>query len=263
MATCRCSASCCIRHLPALFVLFALLLPSAANAGGKSGYDILQAVEDQSHTHANQRYDIFMLITDGDNKERTRYFTLWNKYKESETFSLIRFYKPASIKGTALLSTARQNESITHQWIYLPAFRSVNKLSYSDRNKSFMGSDFSNADIGGRNLKEDTHTLESEDEKYFYITSIPRSPEDHYGRLEYVILKNILVIKQVNVYNRDNSLLKILQNKKIKKHQNMYVVIEALMENPGKGSWTLLTVSDIDTGIKKQDNFYSARGMRQ
>lgn len=263
MAICRCSPACRIRKPSALLVLLCLLLPSVVSAGGNSGYDILQAVEDQSRTHTNQRYDISMLITDGGNKERTRYFTLWNKYKENEKFSLIRFYKPASIRGTGLLSTAKKHASITHQWIYLPAFRSVSKLSYSDRNKSFMGSDFSNADIGGRNLKEDTHTLELEDEKYFYITSIPQSQEDHYGKLEYVILKDILVVKQVNLYNRDNNLFKRLQNKKIKKHQGMYVVIEALMENPDKGSWTRLTINDIDTNIKKQDSFYSTRGMRQ
>ena len=59
------------------------------------------------------------------------------------------------------------------QWIYLPAFKSVKRLSSSDKNKSFMGSDFTYSDIAGRKLSQDNHTLIKTTDRFYYIESIP------------------------------------------------------------------------------------------
>lgn len=248
---------------PALLVALSVQILAETTSKNESGYSILQAVEQQSRLHKNQHYDIFMEIRDDKNRERTRHFSSWNKYKPNKSLGLVRFYRPASINGTSLLSSSVNDENTTHQWIYLPAFRSVKKLSNEDKHNSFMGSDFSNADIGGRNLNSDVHEIVSEDENYYIVESTPKSKNDPYGKLKYRVQKNVMVVKRVDFYDRDNNLLKILNNKKIRKHKGMYIVVSSTMKNPNTGGKTTLTVNKISTDIVKKDNFYSTRGLRQ
>ncbi len=243
-------------------LLCALCATPLSTQAQTTGYEIMQQVRAQSRIHSNQTFDIFMQIRDAKKRTRKRYFTSWNKYDDSQDRSLVRFYRPASLTGTSMLSKKEPDES-SHQWIYLPAFRSVKKLSRSDRNKSFMGSDFSNADIGGRGLNEDTHRLVSQDNTYYRITSTPKSQEDPYGRLEYSILKSPLVVAKVDFYDRNGELLKTLTSRKIQAYEGMYVVVDSLMENPNTKSSTTLVVEKVDLTTVKPDNFYSPRGMKQ
>jgi len=245
-----------------LCLILCAVCATPLNAQAKTGYEVMQQVRAQSRIHSNQTFDIFMQIRDSRKRARKRYFTSWNKYGDLQDQSLVRFYRPSSLSGTSMLSAKKPGES-SHQWIYLPAFRSVKKLSRSDRDKSFMGSDFSNADIGGRGLDEDTHRLVSEDDSYYRITSTPKSQEDPYGRLEYTILKSPLAVAQVDFYDRNGELLKRLTSRKIQAYEGMYIVVDSLMENPNTESSTTLVVEKVDLATIKPDNFYSPRGMKQ
>ena len=254
-------------HRRAIFIIaLALLLVTGAlqlqAQASLTGYNIMKVVREQGRLHKNQKYDIFMQITNKKNKERTRYFSSWNKYKSKKDLSLVRFYKPSNLNGTALLSVTRTGEQ-ANQWLYLPAFRSVKKLSTNDRHKSFMGSDFSNADIGGRSLNEDTHELIAKDEKHYTIRSTPKSADDQYGMVEYLILRSPAVIRSAKFFDHNNQLIKTLTNKKIRQHENMYIAVHSVMENPNSQSRTVLKVERIDTQTKKTDSFYSTRGLQQ
>lgn len=248
----------------ALLLLIAgpLQLQAQEAQASSAGYNIMKAVREQSRLHKNQKYDIFMQISNKQNKVRTRHFSSWNKYKSKKSFGLVRFYKPSNLSGTALLSVTPKGKQV-HQWLYLPAFRAIKKLSAANRHESFMGSDFSNADIGGRDLSEDTHELIAEDEKHYTIRSTPKSADDQYSLVEYLVLKSPAVIRHAKFFDRNNKLIKALTNKKIKRHENMYIVVHSVMENPNSQSRTVLKVEHIDTQTKKADNFYSTRGLQQ
>ena len=92
-----------------------------------------------------------MKIKDGDS-EKKRLFSLKNKKKEIFDYTFIRFFKPASIRGTSFL--IKKEDKTEHQWIYLSAFKIIRKLASSEKNNSFMGSDFTNSDISGIKIKD-------------------------------------------------------------------------------------------------------------
>ena len=147
-----------------------------------------------------------------------------------ETRSLVKFYKPTNIKNTALLSYAKKDDD-TIQWLYLPAFKSVKQLSTEEKNKSFMGSDFSVADIAGRQVNQDRHEMIKEDDKFFYIRSIPKDKNDVYSKLEIVVSKSIYVPLKIDFFDKRGKLLKTLTNSKVKKVKGMYVITKSKMEN--------------------------------
>ena len=113
-----------------------------------------------------------MKIYDDQARERVRFFNYWTKFKSDREDSLIKFFRPKNVKGTSLLTNSDKNNDTKSQWIYLPAFKSVKRLSSSDKNKSFMGSDFTYSDIAGRKLSQDNHTLIKTTDRFYYIESI-------------------------------------------------------------------------------------------
>ena len=244
-----------------------LVLPNflLADEAQDKGREIMQKVQQQSRIHKNQKFDIFMRIVDEKERERTRFFTSWKKYHDNHSYGLARFYKPVNLKNTGLLSILDENKAtnLTDQWLYLPAFRSIKKLSSNDKNKSFMGSDFSNSDMGGRHIDADKHKFISESEKYYVVESIPKSSEDAYTKIVYKIHKKTLVPTKVRFFVKDNELIKVLSNKKIKKHKGMYIAVSAVMSNSKTSSKTYVKVREIDTATNKALSFFSTRGLKQ
>ena len=249
-----------------LFVLGTLLFPLTLAA--YTPLEIMQKVQTQSRIHKTQKTDVEMKIFDSKNRKRERFFTSQKKNKtaksgEGLTSSLIRFYRPADIKNTGFLNYSYDNKNESDQWIYLPAFRTIKKISSEDKNKSFMGSDFSNADVGGRTLTADVHTAyKKETADHAFILSIPKDKNDQYSKIEYKVSKKIWVIEETVFYDKSNKLLKTLTTNKVKKVKGMYIVTQSVMRNKKTNGYTTLDVLTADVGMKLSDALFTTKGLR-
>ena len=73
-------------------------------------------------------------------------------------------------------------------------FKSVRQLSSSDRNKSFMGSDFTYSDIAGRKLNQDHHKLVKESDSHYFIESKPKDAKRLFTVESFMLfIKNIML----------------------------------------------------------------------
>ena len=231
---------------------------------GKNGRKIMQEVREQSRLHKTTESDVYMQVTEARGKKRQRYFSNKKKIKGKHvSHSIIKFYRPPSVKGTGLLTISREKESKNNQWIYLPALRSLRQLSSSDKNKSFMGSDFTNNDIAGRELDRDKHTFIKTKGDYDYVKSVPKDKNDPYSKLLIKVHRKIHVIVEVVFYDRKGKKLKILENKKIKKVKGMYMPVFAVMSNYKTKGKTSLKVSGIKVGHSISDNEVGIKGLRK
>ncbi len=219
------------RFVLALMLLLASLSPAALMAQPGTGRAAMQAVFDQSRLHKNQSAEVKLSILDQSGRERVRYFRYLYKVLPGRTKSLIKFYKPPTVRGTGLLNDAEDDAEQTEQWIYLPALKTVKKLNTRDKHKSFMGSDFTNADISGRQVNQDRHVLKKDDGKIITILSTPKDKSEPYGRIETQIIKKINVPRRVIFYDRQNAKLKTLENQVVQKIDGMFTVMKAVMIN--------------------------------
>lgn len=243
-----------------LFTIWIFIFPLLAQ---NKGLAIMEKVAEQNEIHKTQESKVFMEISDKKQRKRTRYFDYTKKIiNQKETRSLVKFYKPTNIKNTALLSYSKKNKDTT-QWLYLPAFKNVKQLSSEEQNQSFMGSDFSIADIAGRQVNQDTHKLIKEDEKYYYIESIPKDKTDAYAKLEVKVAKKIFIPIQIVFYDKKGIKLKTLQNKKIKKIKGMYIASLAIMTNHQTKGQTITENSDIQVGIPVANTKVGLRGLKR
>ena len=242
------------------FIFFTTFFSSAFAI---TGLEVMEKVSRQAEIYKTQESDVYMKIFDAKKRQRDRYFQYTKKIiSNTETRSLVKFYKPTNIKNTALLSYAKKQEDTT-QWLYLPAFKTVKQLSTEEKNKSFMGSDFSISDIAGRLVSKDRHRLIKEDSKYYYVESIPRSSSDAYSKLMIVVHKKIFVPVKIDFYDRKNRLYKTLVNKKLKKIKKMYLVVNAIMSNHETKGQSIIQTSDIRVGIDIADSKVGLRGLKK
>ncbi len=226
-----------------------------------SGIEIMKEVEARSKKYKTIQSEVFMKI-ENEGSLRERYFNSIKKQDKTSTKNLIKFYKPANIKGTALLTHSIKGQEDNTQWVYLPALKSTTQLSADKKNDSFMGSDFSYADVAGRQVEKDKHEKIKEDEKYFYIRSTPKK-EDVYSKLEIIVDRKIFVPLKVFFFNTEGETLKILTNKKIEKFGDLHLVTEALMENKQRNSQSTLQVSNIVLDQNVTDNQVGLKGLTE
>ncbi len=251
-----------VKRSPVLFISSLVVLagflagvlppPAAADAAGQKA---MQAVHDQFRQKPNQQADVKLVIEDDSGAQRVRYFRSLYKIFPERSKSLVKFYRPPSMRGTGLLSESKNGERDSSQWLYLPALRSVKQLSAGDRHKSFMGSDFTHADIAGRQVNQDQHTLIEQSSKMIVIRSVPYNDSDPYGAIETHIMRTLNVPRRVIFYDRKGQKIKTLTNKEIRKIAGMYVITRAEMENHRTGGNTKLEKEEVDveSTINPQD----------
>jgi outer membrane lipoprotein-sorting protein len=90
------------------------------------------------------------------------------------------FLEPADIRGTKVLVFDHES-SADDVWVYLPALHKVRKVQSPDRAKSFLGSEFSYADLTVPDLKAYFYTLVKEDkvqgEDCYVVDVVPRDAD--------------------------------------------------------------------------------------
>lgn len=97
-------------------------------------------------------------IYDPKGNERVRQTVTASKKFGNTNKIITRFTSPADVKGTGILIYDYDDRE-DDMWIYLPALRKNRRIVSSERGKSFMGSEFSNADMSVPNLEDFSYSL--------------------------------------------------------------------------------------------------------
>jgi len=141
-------------------VLTALLvLPSAAWAADPDPAALVEKSYDVTKLDAAESISTLTIRNaKGDTRVRKLAMVL-KRFDGGKTEKrLIRFVAPADVKGTGLL-TYDYEEKTDDMWLFLPALRKTRRIVSSDKAKSFMGSEFSYADVTPPSLADFTYSL--------------------------------------------------------------------------------------------------------
>lgn len=102
--------------------------------------------------------DLTVFIRDSKGNERVRQITMSSGKFGNVGKTLIRFTAPADVKGTLLLIYDHPDKD-DDMWIFMPALKKVRRIISSEKGKSFMGSEFTNADMSKPNQADFNYTL--------------------------------------------------------------------------------------------------------
>ena len=212
-----------------------------------------------------------MTIIDGKGRKRVRKLAQLSKlYDSGETEKkLIRFLEPADVKGTGFLTYDYQNED-DDKWLYLPALRKTRRIVSSENAKSFMGSEFSYADLTPPTIDDFTYKILGEETKNnvvcWKLEMIPKdediADENGFSRKIMFIGKDDYVVREAIFYDLDTELLKkftVHEIREIDTKNHKYRLIHMKMENIQNGRKSIYKIGKIQFSPKIKDQYFTTR----
>jgi outer membrane lipoprotein-sorting protein len=162
-----------------------------------------------------------LTITDSRGNQRIRNNSMASmSFPDGTEKRIIKFNAPAEVKGTGILIFDYPDQS-DDMWIYLPALRRTRRIVSREKSKSFMGSEFSNADMTAPALEDFNYRLLGEESwnqvPCYRIESVPKTDdlEDEYGYSRSVSLidKNNYLAYRTEYFDGNGDLYKTITNR--------------------------------------------------
>ena len=217
----------------------------------------------------NIQSTVALTITEKNGAVRTRKLNMITKsYDDGTIKRMVKFLDPADVRGTAMLIIDSKN-SQDDMWIYLPALKKTRRIVSTEKGKSFMSSEFSNADMSsGSNADfRMRHMPESGKAGTWVIESVPVSDDkaDEYGfskKVTYLEMGS-LKTRKIDFYNFDNELFKsieILATQPIAGKEG-YVMTDMLATNHLNGRSSRVRFDQVNTSATIADNTFSVESL--
>ncbi len=219
--------------------------------------------------------DLELLLIDKSGNERRREVRTLAKDYGDDTHQIVFFLSPADVKDTGLLTyDYRGDEREDDQWLYLPALQKTKRIASTDQSGSFLGTDFSYADLTRMEIDSYDFRLLDEDEVYGHpvwrIEAIPRTQEesDRTGYEKswlFVRQDNFFIVRSVNWVTQGRK-LKYFDVKTLEQIEGVWVGTEIHMTTK-KGSTTLhktiLRATNVRFGQPLDDSMFSVRQLEK
>jgi hypothetical protein len=190
--------------------------------------------------------------------------------------TLVRFTYPNDINGTGFLVWEHPSAD-DERFLYLPALGRVRRIASSETQGSFVGSDFSYEDIGGREfenysyrLLDDAATWTAPDggtHRVYRLESRSRDAKARFPRVVSLIRQDNLVVVHAEIHNRRDEVQKIFDVRRLERVDGYWTAVELQMADVLEKTRTELVVerAEYDVGLTA-DHFTRReleRGSRQ
>ncbi|HUF23649.1 MAG TPA: outer membrane lipoprotein-sorting protein [Vicinamibacterales bacterium] len=172
--------------------------------------------------------------------------------------TLLHFTLPNDIRGTGFL-VWEHPDADDERFLYLPSLGRVRRIAGSEAQESFVGSDFTYEDIGGRQLEDYTYTLLSENETWtapdgsrhavWRLESKSRKAGARFPRIVSLVRKDLDIVVHAEIYNRRNEKQKTFAAKQIEKIGRYWTVTSMTMSDALEGTRTDLVVEKAEYNV--------------
>jgi hypothetical protein len=186
-----------VRIMFIAFLVVGFLAPPLFAA--PSGREIMERV-DRRDDGDNEIRDMEMTLIDKRGRQRLRILRAFRRDQGADTQTIMFFLSPADVKETGLLIyDYDDSDKDDDQWLYLPGLKKTKRIASTDKSGSFMGSDFTYADMTDRDLDDYDYRLMKEADvngtKVWQIEAVPRTRKeiDETG-----YTKSVLFVRQDN-----------------------------------------------------------------
>jgi hypothetical protein len=199
-----------------LFVLGGLFL-SARFLTAQSALEIMQEQEKRHQsTTEYSRFSMELLDAKGARKERELHLWSARQPGNGTVRALLKFGAPSDIRNTGLLTWEQPGDTEDDQWLFLPATKTVKRITGGGKKQPFMGSDLAFEDMRPENLETHdysiTGTAEIEGATCWIIQAVPSTPREQrdsgYTRRLLWIQQDRYTTVKTEFYSRGDKLVK-------------------------------------------------------
>jgi outer membrane lipoprotein-sorting protein len=262
------------RYLSGLVVAVLMLFIAVPTVQALTAREIMEKV-DARDDGDNMTSTVKMILIDRQENKRIREMKVFTKDKGVDTWKMQFFLSPADVKDTAFLTyDYYEGGRDDDQWLYLPDLHKTKRIATSDKSSSFMGSDFSYADMTRRVLDEWTYKLLKEstvgDNKVWLIEAKPASDavRDRYGYLKSVLFirQDIFMGIRAVHWLKEGKKIKYQENKGIKQIDGIWTATELhakTTKNKVTLHRTVMEYSEIKYNQKLDDDLFTVRHLEK
>jgi Outer membrane lipoprotein-sorting protein len=184
---------------------------------------------------------------------------------------LTRFTYPNDIAGTSFLVWERPGAE-DERFLYLPALGRVRRISGAERQESFVGSDFTYEDIGGRALDDYTYTLLDANATFaadgrsyptYLLESRAKDPDALYPRIVSHVRKDNFVVVDAEIFNRRTELEKRYRVQRLEQVEGIWTARAVLMTNQLDRTRTELAITSVDYNVGLKEADFSRRELER
>lgn len=214
----------------------------------------------------NIQSTVTLTISEKNGSVRTRKLNMITKsYGDGTIKRMVKFLDPADVRGTAML-IVDSKDAQDDMWIYLPALKKTRRIVSTEKGKSFMSSEFSNADMssGSNNDFKIRHLPESGKTDTWVIENVPVSDDkaDEYGfsrKITYLDKASLKTMK-IDFYNFDHELFKTIEIVATQPLEGKegYIMTDMLARNYINGRSSRVKFDQVNTTASIPDNTFIA-----
>jgi Outer membrane lipoprotein-sorting protein len=241
--------------------------PEETASGTPAPRDIVRTAREKQFPK-NSVTDLTMVLTNKRGNERVRkLLTKRKEYGDGEAKSVAYFLSPSDVKGTAFLvwEHAKQPNDV---FIYLPALKKIRRISSEQKHQSFMGSDFSYADMENEDVDDAEHRIASEEllngKPCWVIESVPKPESDsEYGKLTSWVHKTEFIPYRVEFYDKKGKLYKVMEVLRAGPVGDEILPLHFSMEDVQKSHKTQIILDKIQLGQEIPDEEFTQRAIQR
>jgi hypothetical protein len=258
------------------FFLLRHPLPAAApaHAAPRAGVDPAWVARqvDERDTGRDSRAEIRLRLHDRRGRVRERTLLLLARRDPAGDRLLVRFTSPGDIAGTGFLVRERRGGD-DERLLYLPSLGRARRIAGAEAQESFVGTDFTYEDIGGRELDDYVYALPQEDAVWtspsgarhpaWLLESRRKDASARYPRLLSLVRKDNFVVVWAEIFDRSGERRKRYSVRRLEPVEGIWTALEAEMADLVADTRTELLVERIDYNVGLSEAVFSRRELEK
>jgi len=252
-------------------------IAAAEDKTSLSAKEVMMAVDQRYEGDTRVQLGTMTLI-DKRKNQRVRQFREYTKQYGEDEKSISYVLSPPEVRGTAFLSyewKAPEREDET--WLYISQLRKVKRLASADKSGSFLGSDFTYADLTGLEVEDFDYTFIGEkssgQKSEWVILAIPKPSiaehvirETGYVKVKYWIDKKKLIRNKTQYWLEDGHRVKYYRASNIKKISGIWTVKKMQMVMTQGGQFihaSVFELSVVKYNVPIKDNAFTTYALER
>ncbi len=258
-------------------VVFVLALgPAPLLAESLDANTIIQRCDLETPLGKDQRSRMIVTLRDAEGNEKQRVYRRYWKDAGGKNGILDKMVlfteKPLDARGTGFMrwNYLPELHKNAEQWLYLPALKTIRRVSVRDPGDSFLGSDMTYFDIDIHLPEDDKHRILRQEEKngrpVYVIETIPdRSPHLYSKMISWYETGDSWSDcnkTRIEYYDASGALLKV-QKMSWQKVDGAWVWDEARVENLQTGHSSSFQIRDVEIDVGLRDRLFTERTLKR
>ena len=186
--------------------------------------------------------------------------------------TLVRFTSPNDIRGTSFLVWEHPGAD-DERFLFLPALGRVRRIAGAEKQESFVGSDLSYEDIGGRDLADYSYAFAAENAMWtapdgrthpaWALESRAKDAQAAFPRSVSLVLKDRFIAVHGDIFNRRDERAKQFDVRRLERVDGVWAALDLVVVNERERTRTELTTTSVryNTGLGPDD--FTRRALEQ